>query len=229
MNKFVPPEFNKAAFNCPHCHAFAGMTWEMLTLGGFRSPMGFISAQCQSCKERSIWRSRALDRDFSLTPEKVLEADMVYPLSVSAVPAHSQMPELIRDDFEEARQIASISPRSAAALLRLCLEKLCQHLTGTTNKIDTQIADLVEKGLPRKIQQALDTVRVVGNEAVHPGTLDLRDGEKFVYPLFQLINLIIEDQIASPNAINDLFDLLPEEKRKGIEQRDAKRKDAGKK
>ncbi|WP_236190833.1 DUF4145 domain-containing protein [Pseudomonas paraglycinae] len=227
MNKFVPPEFKNASFNCPHCHAFAGMSWEMLTIGGFRSPIGFIAAQCQSCKKRSIWRSKALEKVGDLS--SLLEADMVYPRLVSAAPAHPQMPELIRDDFEEARQVASISPRSAAALLRLCLEKLCQHLTGTTNKIDTQIADLVEKGLPRKIQQALDTVRVIGNEAVHPGTLDLRDSEKFVYPLFRLINLIIEDQIASPNAINDLFDLLPEEKRKGIEQRDARRQGADKK
>ncbi|WP_367256994.1 DUF4145 domain-containing protein [Pseudomonas sp. stari2] len=226
MNKFVPPEFTKASYNCPHCHAFAGMSWEMLTTAGFTTPTGFISAQCHSCRKRNIWRSSVIDKDSSLTLSNILRADMVYPLSVSAAPAHPQMPELIRDDFEEARQIASISPRSAAALLRLCLEKLCQHLTGTTNKIDTQIADLVEKGLPRKIQQALDTVRVIGNEAVHPGTLDLRDSEKFVYPLFQLINLIIEDQIASPSAINDLFDLLPEEKRKGIEQRDARRKAA---
>jgi hypothetical protein len=228
MSQFVPPEYNKASFNCPHCQAFAGMSWDALN-AGVRSPVGFMSAQCHSCKKRSIWRLRALDKGVSLDLAAFTEADMVYPLSVNAAPAHPLMPELIKEDFEEARQIASISPRSAAALLRLCLEKLCQHLTGTTNKIDTQIAELVEKGLPRKIQQALDTVRVIGNEAVHPGTLDLKDSDTFVYPLFRLINLIVEDQIASPNAINDLFELLPEDKRKGIEQRDARRKGAAKK
>jgi hypothetical protein len=84
------------------------------------------------------------------------------------------------------------------------------------------IATLVEQGLSTKIQRALDAVRVIGNEAVHPGVLDLSDGEKFVFPLFRLINLIIEELIALPNEIDDLFNMLPENKRKGIEERDAK-------
>lgn len=84
------------------------------------------------------------------------------------------------------------------------------------------IATLVKQGLSTKIQKILDAVRVIGNEAVHPGVLDLSNGEKFVYPLFRLINLIIEEQIALPNEIDELYDTLPENKRKGIEDRDAK-------
>jgi hypothetical protein len=152
---------------------------------------------------------------------------MVFPIQSDAAFAHPKMPDIIRPEFEEARLVAAISPRSAAALLRLCIEKLCRHLTGTNDGIDKQIAALVANGLSSKIQKALDTVRVIGNEAVHPGTLDVDDSHTFVIPLFRLINLIIEEQIAVPQEIDDLFEMLPEGKRNGIAARDARNK-AGK-
>jgi hypothetical protein len=37
------------------------------------------------------------------------------------------------------------------------------------------IGELVKAGLPLEIQQSLDIVRVVGNNQVHPGILDVRD------------------------------------------------------
>jgi uncharacterized protein with PIN domain len=149
---------------------------------------------------------------------------MVHPLPANADVAHPKMPEPIKDLYEEARRLVAISPRSAAAVLRLCIEKLCQHLTGQHTDINTQIATLVQRGLPQRIQKALDAVRVIGNEAVHPGTLDMSDGETYVYPLFKLVNLIVENQIAEEEDIDELYALLPEGKRKGIEARDAKGK-----
>jgi len=41
--------------------------------------------------------------------------------------------------------------------------------------INADIGNLVKKGLSPLVQKALDTVRVVGNECVHPGTMDLKD------------------------------------------------------
>jgi hypothetical protein len=42
----------------------------------------------------------------------------------------------------------------------------------------------VQKGLDVQIQQALDTVRVIGNEAVHPGEMDVRDDPSLVGTLY---------------------------------------------
>ena len=44
--------------------------------------------------------------------------------------------------------------------------------------INTDIGNLVKKGLPIKVQESLDILRVIGNEAVHPGQLDLKDDIK---------------------------------------------------
>lgn len=80
---------------------------------------------------------------------------------------------------------------------------------------------LVGKGLEPKLQQALDIVRVVGNEAVHPGQIDLRDDRQTALQLFQLINIIADAMLSRPKQIADLYGKLPETKLKAIEQRDA--------
>ncbi len=76
--------------------------------------------------------------------------------------------------------------------------------------------------MPVKIQKALDTVRVTGNEAVHPGILDLRDDQETAQNLFKLINFIAEKMISEPKEVEKLFDNLPEDKKEAIEKRDQK-------
>ncbi len=88
--------------------------------------------------------------------------------------------------------------------------------------INQRIADLVAKGLPPLVQQALDAVRVIGNEAVHPGQLDLRDDRETALNLFGLVNVIAEDRITRPKQVSALYAMIPESKRDGIEARDAK-------
>ena len=102
-----------------------------------------------------------------------------------APPANEDLPSDIRRDYDEAALIVSDSPRGAAALLRLAIQKLCVHLGESGKNINTDIAALVKKGLSEMIQQALDTVRVVGNVSVHPGRLDMRDNIDTAQQLFE--------------------------------------------
>jgi hypothetical protein len=44
------------------------------------------------------------------------------------------MPDEVKLDYEEAALIAQQSPRGAAALLRLALENLCNHLGDPSKK-----------------------------------------------------------------------------------------------
>src|SRR5262249_34300435 len=126
-------------------------------------------------------------------------------------------------DFEEAREIVNASPRGAAALLRLSIQKLCTHLGEKGKNIDDDIAALVQKGLNPLVQKALDIVRVIGNEAVHPGVLDLKDDRDTASKLFELVNSIADQMISHPKAVETLYEKLPEKKRKAIEERDRRK------
>jgi hypothetical protein len=146
---------------------------------------------------------------------------MIFPLTSTAPFPNQDLPEDIKRDFEEARQIQSLSPRGSAALLRLCIQKLCIHLGENGKNINKDIASLVSKGLPAKVQQALDIVRVVGNNAVHPGQIDLKDDVEIANSLFGLVNLIGDVMITQPKHIEEMYNtVLPDSHREAIEKRD---------
>ena len=145
---------------------------------------------------------------------------MIFPDTSLAPPPNPDLPAEITADFEEARCIVQRSPRGAAALFRLCIQKLCVHLGETGKNINADIASLVKKGLNPKIQKSLDIVRVVGNESVHPGTIDLRDQPQTAVQLATLINVIADAMITQPKLVDQLYDGLPEAKRDEIKKRD---------
>ncbi|MDO8769947.1 MAG: DUF4145 domain-containing protein [Burkholderiaceae bacterium] len=134
--------------------------------------------------------------------------------------AHKDLPECCRKDYEEARVVVSDSPRAAAAILRLCVQRLTVELGGKGKKIDDDIAMLVAKGLPPLVQQALDICRVVGNNSVHPGELNVDDTPELVAQLFEMINFIVAQTIERENAIKAMYAKLPGGALAAIERRD---------
>ena len=85
------------------------------------------------------------------------------------------------------------------------------------------IGELVKKGLPKTVQQALDVVRVVGNKAVHPGQIAFDvDDKNTATMLMRLLNIIVERMITEPKEIDSLYQGLPESVRNAIENRDKK-------
>ena len=86
--------------------------------------------------------------------------------------------------------------------------------------INNDIGALVAKGLPVHVQQALDVCRVIGNNAVHPGEIDVNDTPEIAHSLFDMLNFIVDDRISRPKHIQALYDKLPEAARKAIAKRD---------
>ena len=163
-------------------------------------------SKCYECDDIAVW----------------IHDRLVWPPQRMGPDPNKDLPDQIIVDFEEARSILILSPRGAAALLRLCVEKLCIHLNAEGKTLDQRIANLVSNGLDERIQKSLDAVRVIGNEAVHPGQLDLKDDHKTAETLFRLMNLIAEKMISEPAHVEEIYQSLPPEKREGIEQRDKK-------
>ena len=209
--EFVAPQFKLEKFNCPFCRELSSHEWILPFSAGQKTNLGqsddFALTICENCGKQSIWLSKT----------------MVYPTCGDAPYPSTDLPEDVTHDFSEARTISTLSPRGAAALLRLAIQKLCKHLGEKGKSINDDIANLVSKGLPVRIQQALDIVRVVGNESVHPGVLDIDDDRDTVLKLFHLINMVAEVMITQPHQIEQLYtDIVPESRRKAIEDRDNK-------
>jgi len=189
---FIPPSFEEQAFNCPDCHAYAAMywggahsTWKDKPGGIDVEPVEF--ARCTNCRAWSVW----------------YEEEMIFPKSISVDDPNDDLSDDVKKDYLEAATILQDSPRGAGALLRLALQKLVDSLVEGKNDLNEKIGILVQRGLDKKIQQALDIVRVIGNEAVHPGQIDLNDSPQIVHYLFKLVNIIAQKMITEPKEIDE--------------------------
>ncbi|HDZ20733.1 hypothetical protein LCGC14_0431740 [marine sediment metagenome] len=211
-SKYISPTLNSEAFNCPACHVFTKQCWSFLIgsshADGFGLQMSderFRVSVCEHCRFPTIW----------------LGDEMIYPNDLAAEPPNVDLDDDVKADYNEARAIVNRSPRGAAALLRLAIQKLCKQLGKPGDNINADISALVADGLPTRVQQALDVVRVVGNNAVHPGAMDLSDDRETANALFGLVNIIAETMLTEPRKIEELYADLPESARAAIDKRDA--------
>lgn len=163
-----------------------------------------FASHCFNCGRWALW---VTDR-------------IVYPSVRFGSQPNADLPAGIAAVMEEARQIVDASPRGAAALLRLAIQMLCIHLGRSGSDLNAAIGSLVSDGLNPIVQKSLDVVRVIGNESVHPGTIDLNDDRDTAIRLFDLVNIICEQMITQPRQVSELYEKLPEDKRKAIERRD---------
>lgn len=210
---YYQPVFDKKEFHCIYCRVYARQDWSQscfFKLNEFGTTIHFSDSDklnisyCNHCKKRTLW----------------LNEQILYPNVDGFIQPHEEMPTELKNDFEEAISIVNKSPRGAAALLRLVLQKLMKEVGEKGENINQDISNLVKKGLHPHIQHALDYCRVVGNNAVHPGEIKLDDSPEIANTLFEMINLIVEELIARPKRATELFSKLPEGARQAIEKRD---------
>ena len=229
MSEYLPPEYRSDGFNCPYCNAYAKQTWAVLG-GSKRSWLALVVdtdsgyviddwdviyideepvyvSLCARCENATLW----------------LDEKIIYPTARMGPPVNSDLPDNVKEIYEEASAIAGLSARAACALLRLAIEMLLKDLGFLKEKrnINDSIGELVRAGVDKRVQQALDVVRVTGNNAVHPGTIDFDDSTD-VSSLFELINYIADTLITRPNKASEMFDNLPEGAKRGIKRRDSK-------
>ncbi len=218
--QYFHPEYAAGQFHCPHCgvyakqfwaHIHAQRIWVNTFVGSFASSFdenldeNWNISKCEHCKKKVFW----------------YEEKMIYPKIIIVENPNSDLSDEIREDYLEAANILNDSPRSAAAILRLALQKLCVQLGEKGENINDDIGALVKKGLNPTIQKSLDALRITGNNAVHPGELDLKEDMPRVIKLFSLLNFIAEKMITEPKEIGAFYEDLPEGARQAVQKRDA--------
>lgn len=201
------PDPFKGSFVCPHCNTLAQQSLRRVgadsNLPG-RWPGDWSARQCFACSEIIVWRG----------------SEMVWPRERLGPEPHPDTPTNARLVYQEARQVSGVSRKSAAGLLRLALQILIDDLEPGRSNLDGKIGALVKRGLDPEVQQAMDVLRVIGNNAVHPGQIDLDEYRNLVPALFELFNLIVDQMITRPKKLAALYAALPESSREGVARRD---------
>lgn len=230
---FVPPKFNEDAFHCPFCGVYAHMKWTVLLQNSGQFSL-YQQAICARCDEGSIWHVTDYtfiplgfsDTETKYSPRRMdSSAEMIFPdYGVAESPA-ADMPDDVKEDYLEASRIFSRSPRGAAALLRLSLQKLCKHLGESGVNINDDIRSLAKKNnIPQNIINTADAVRIIGNNAVHPGVMSDADFDCAASHMFSLINFIVRRAITEPREVMEIYNRVPENPRKAAEAADARAK-----
>jgi hypothetical protein len=192
------PDRESDDFRCPFCGAYAGQRWYPFVVGyqekgssegaawwGIGREAGGIALSfCESCRQAVVWHGQS----------------PVWPVTSSAPSAARAMPAEVRADFEEARQVVDRSPRSAAALLRLALQKLSKHLGRPGENIPDDLEALMGWGLPDSTPRAVRVPGAAGDSRLRPGELDARDDRETARALFDLVNTVVDRMIAEPAA-----------------------------
>jgi len=216
MQKFVAPELDKNAFTCPCCGVLAGIEWDHTFLQKISNKFIFTPRRdtihdkllyascCHACGNLNLWQ----------------DGKIIEPITSGVPNPNDDMPDNVKITYNEARAVFPYSTKAAAALLRLAVQLLCEELGGEGKNINEDIGKLVRKGLSVRIQKALDAIRVIGNNAVHPGTIDLDDNKETAGLLFGLLNIIVNEMITQPKEIDEIYTSLPQGAIDAIVRRD---------
>lgn len=218
MAQYVEPQKLLKSFTCPICGTLASMEWdEILIMYDGNKKFYFDKAKetcgsgilrvstCNACEGYHVW----------------FRDDMILPICSEIELPNENMPEDVKKIYIEARDVFDKSPKASCALLRLGIQKLCDNLVEGNENLNDKIGRLVRNGLSEKVQRALDIIRVIGNNAVHPGQISVEDNTEIAKALFKLMNIIVDQMITQVNEINDLYSILPSGVIEAIERRDS--------
>lgn len=216
MKNYVKPIFGEKAFNCPHCGAYSTAMWDKYyshnsfvekgekEVEGYR----FYDSLCAHCNRSMIWYV------------KDKQARIFFPRDVAIAPEEN-MPDKVREIYEEASMVLRDSPRASCALLRLALQELMRYLKENIDgysglKIENLNQDIKEvinignfhQAEKEMIEEAMNSVRLIGNRAVHPSELDINDNPEIANILFEMINFIVGEIITKPKELQEKLNKL---------------------
>lgn len=165
---------------------------------------GFLFSYCLNCEKQSIF----------------VGGQLVYPKINQVEKPNDDLPEEVKTIYMEAANIADASPRASAALLRVALQQLLDHLGRKEKNLSDAIENFLQEKSDRSIQQAMKVVRITGNHATHPGKIDFSENPEMAHNLFWIINFIADRVLTDERKIKQMHESLPGRDRAHSDKKD---------
>lgn len=163
-------------FKCPYCSSFIALnvsthkSYEpyfdgsnMIFSGSDPIPEELIQVnffKCPHCKEISI--------HISGVGSKTKELSTWFKPNSTAIQFPEYIPQAIRNDYEEACAIVSLSPKSSATLSRRCLQAMIRDFWGIKESTLYKEISQLQGKVPATQWQVIDALRQIGNIGAHP-------------------------------------------------------------
>lgn len=156
---------------CGHCLVAFHDVWVVDGISNISSAIrswSVYSTTCPNCKEPTITLKQLR------APSKA-KTYPVYPHSPRRAPIGDAVHPTLKEDYEEACDVLSISPKASAALSRRVLQAILKGQGYESSNLAKQIDSVLsetspDKVLPAAIRDTIDAVRTFGNFAAHPIT-----------------------------------------------------------
>jgi len=163
---------------CPHCDTSINLEeYGTSIYGGDKNEeeYGISHGWCPECdgfivlmKKGTGVYSKELD-SYTMFDE-IKEESFLFPKYNARCIKASEVPDKLRNDFNEAAMVLEISPKASAAISRRCLQTvLREYYKIKKRNLAEEIGGfLTLKDIPSFLSDAVDAVRHIGNFAAHP-------------------------------------------------------------
>lgn len=224
--KHKNPVFRERTFTCPHCGIHAEQKWRDALWQDSNNGRDVVSAFSQEINKEGVDAHQAINnivssfRTFSWemhaaycqacdkpsfwlqgVDESSSDHIMINPTRAGVEPLPEGASETIQKLYDEADAIATISPRAAAALLRITIEVLCKEILDEQGKykddmnLQKMLTELKKSGkFNDEAMKAMDNLRQIGNKVLHEGKIELKEN---INPssLFYLVRFVVNEFI----------------------------------
>jgi Domain of unknown function (DUF4145) len=159
---------------CPHCLVEYHDKVSTIYLGqDVDGDWGILKQECPSCKRlvlQLVEGNWLKGTSYSPYLQDVKSARLIRPKVASRSPVPQEVPIDFAQDYSEACNVLTDSPKASAALSRRCLQHILREKAGVKKgDLANEIQQVIDsKQLSSYLIDSLDAIRNIGNFAAHP-------------------------------------------------------------
>ena len=158
--KYIPPDHTKRLFTCTHdCNANTQHIGggNLVINGSNKNVEDSAARYCAVCKKYTIWVHVGTNNP-----------RLIYPVVGILPPAHPDMPDSIKEIYDEARLVSTVSVRYGLGAFRTCVEAIVNEQGIKDKNLYKSIKKLCSKvGINREIEAFFELIRITGNNSMH--------------------------------------------------------------